>query len=162
MFQYCGRRFRVYKRAHKSCATMNATGGRWLTDGIHLENLRCDGKEYGGWQAAWLIFWKAAWLKSVEGASPTPHANAGRRWVREQTRSKAECTEEAVLAGTLAKDQPTDGVPKYACQATDLPIFTTYLPWWDARQYVRDYTSGNVTLGRLISGAVYVSYYYLV
>jgi hypothetical protein len=162
MFQYCGRRFRVYKSAHKTCDTINATGGRWLPDGIHLENLRCDGKEYGGCQAACLIFWKAAWLKPVEGDSPSPHANEARRSVSEQTRSKAECTEEAVSAGTLAKDQPADGVPKYACQATDLPIFTTYLPWWDARQYVRDYTSGNVTLGRLISGAVYVSYYYLV
>jgi hypothetical protein len=27
MFQYCGQRFRVYKRAHKTCDTVNQTGG---------------------------------------------------------------------------------------------------------------------------------------
>ena len=64
MFQYCGKRYRVYKRAHKTCDTINPIAGRRLADGIHL-NLRCDGKAYGGCQAACLIFWKAAWLKPV-------------------------------------------------------------------------------------------------
>ena len=62
MFKYCGQRFQVYKRAHKTCDTVNPVAGRRLADGIHL-NLRCDGKAYGGCQAACLIFWKAAWLK---------------------------------------------------------------------------------------------------
>ena len=65
MFEYCGKRFRVYKRAHKTCDTINSFVGRRLANGIHL-NLRCDGKAYGGCQAACLIFWKAAWLKPVD------------------------------------------------------------------------------------------------
>ena len=28
MFEYCGRRFRVWKRAHKTCDTVDKTGGR--------------------------------------------------------------------------------------------------------------------------------------
>src|ERR1041385_7947764 len=63
MFQYCGKRFQVYKRAHKTCDTISAAHpSRRLPDGIHL-NLRGDGKAYGGCQAACLIFWKEQWLK---------------------------------------------------------------------------------------------------
>ena len=69
MFQYCGKRFSVYKRAHKTCDTIAINWdfpGRSVPDGIHL-NLRCDGEAYGGCQAACLIFWKEQWLKPVEG-----------------------------------------------------------------------------------------------
>jgi hypothetical protein len=159
MFQFCGRRFRVYKRAHKTCDTVNSTGGRKLTDGIHLEDLRCDGQAYGGCQAACLIFWKTAWLRPatvdfLEAKKTNPSLVDG-------LHRETDCSEEAVLAGTLAKDQPASGGPKYSCQATDLPTFTQHLAWWDSRQYVEDYTSGNVPLGRLIAGFVYASYYYL-
>ena len=62
--------------------------------------------------------------------------------------------------GTRAQDQQAADETRYVCQATQLPYFTTPLPWWDIRQYVEDYTSGNVTLGRIFRGFVYVSYYY--
>ncbi len=163
MLEFCGRRFRVYKSAHKTCDTVNGTGGRTLPDGVHLENLRCDGRAYGGCQAACLIFWKAAWLKPVEGDLRSSEAfESDTTLAAPLHRCETKCSEEAVLAGTLANDQPTTGGPKYACQATDLPDFTDYLPWWDARQYVKDYTSGNVALSQLISGAIYSSYYYFV
>src|SRR5262245_29753145 len=69
MFQYCGQRFRVYKRAHKTCDTVSGKSlGRKLSDGVHLD-LRCDGKAHGGCQAACLIFWKETWLKPVTGGS---------------------------------------------------------------------------------------------
>jgi hypothetical protein len=64
-FKYCGQRFQVYKRAHKTCDTVNPIAGRRLADGIHL-SLRCDGQAYGGCQAACLIFWKEGWLKPVD------------------------------------------------------------------------------------------------
>ena len=38
--------------------------------------------------------------------------------------------------------------------------FTTPLPWWDARQYVEDYTSGNATLRRMLRGFLYLGYFY--
>jgi hypothetical protein len=155
MFEFCGRRFRVYKSAHKTCDTVNGTGGRRLTDGIHLENVRCDGQAYGGCQAACLIFWKTAWLKPVEGPFPSSDEKESR------ARGEASISENPVLAGTLAREQPAAGGPKYSCQATDLPTFTEPLPWWDARQYAQDYMSHNASLGRLICGFIYSSYYYL-
>jgi hypothetical protein len=51
MFKYCGRSFKVFKVAHKTCDTVNGTGGRRLAGGIHLD-IRCDGQAYGGCQAA--------------------------------------------------------------------------------------------------------------
>ena len=49
---------------------------------------------------------------------------------------------------------------RYVCQATELLKFTTPLPWYDLRQYLEDYSSGNASLGRIFRGFVYVSYYY--
>ena len=71
MFQYCGKRLKVYKRAHKTCDTIAIKWdypGRKVADGVHL-NLRCDGQAYGGCQAACLLFWKEQWLKPVTGAA---------------------------------------------------------------------------------------------
>lgn len=161
MFDYCGRRFRVYKRAHKTCDTVNCTGGRWLPDGLHLENLRCDGQAYGGCQAACLMFWKEAWVKQASGGPGGPVAPEGEASLANDLSREGDCSEAAVLEGTLARDQPASGGPKYSCQATELPAFTTRLPWWDMRQYVEDYTSGNVPLSRLVSGSVYAVYFYL-
>ena len=67
MFKYCGQRFQVYKRTHKTCDTVgHLSVSRCLPDGVHLEH-RCDGKAYGGCQAGCLIFWKEAWLKPIAG-----------------------------------------------------------------------------------------------
>src|SRR5262245_56805457 len=75
MFQYCGKRFEVFKRAHKTCDTVYPTRSRRLADAVHLK-LRCDGKAYGGCQAACLLFWKEAWLKpiKVKGESVEPRS----------------------------------------------------------------------------------------
>ena len=50
MFRYCGEKFQIYKRAHKTCDAPGSLGGLKLPHGIHLEH-RCDGKTYGGCQA---------------------------------------------------------------------------------------------------------------
>ena len=151
MFQYCGRRFKVYQRAHKTCDTIAYnwdSPGRKVPDGIHL-NLRCDGKAYGGCQAACLIFWKDAWLKPV---------GDDRRLGAQ--RADADCTEADVERATRVDDPKLGGEPRYSCQATELLNFTTPLPWWDARQYVEDYASGNAPPLRMLRGFIYVGYYY--
>ena len=73
MLRHCGKRFRVYKRAHKTCDTVTGTGGRRLPEGIHLD-LRCDGSAHGNCQAACLLFWKEAWLRPI--GQPTETASA--------------------------------------------------------------------------------------
>src|SRR5262245_13029134 len=102
MFKYCGQRFQVYKRAHKTCDTVSGHYvGRRLPGGIHL-NHRCDGKAYGGCQAGCLIFWSEAWLKSIAGTG-------GKQTERETDRSpendsEGHCTEEGVWKATKHPD----------------------------------------------------------
>jgi hypothetical protein len=153
MFKWCGQRFQVYKRAHKTCDTVSGDYvGRLLPNGIHLD-LRCDGAAYEGCQAACLIFWKEAWLRPVRQAAsissePTPSPAGG----------ASGCTEADVQRGTQAPDQPPGGNIRYTCQATELLNYTQPLKWWDARQYVEDLTSGNNSLPRMFRGFLYFAY----
>ena len=156
MFQYCGQRYRVFKSAHKTCDTVNGSGGRWFSSGIHLD-LRCDGKAYGGCEAACLLFWKEKWLKGVDegsGSVATPLKTQG------DVTNATLCTEEDVWRGTRGQDQQPGDETKYVCQATQLPYFTKHLPWWDARQYLQDYKSGNASLSRILCGVIYLSFYH--
>jgi hypothetical protein len=153
MFEYCGLRFRVYKRAHKTCDTVNKTGGRRLSRAVHLE-LRCDGEAYGGCQAACLLFWKVSWLRRIGG----PTRNAESPDLLNQCRA---CSEADVWAGTQRKDSCKDDPIRYVCQATQLPDYTAPLPWWNVWQYAEDLTSRNVTIAKLIRGAVYSSFYHI-
>lgn len=160
MFQYCGQKFAVYKRAHKTCDTVNQTGGRRLADAVHLD-LRCDGQVYGGCQAACLIFWKDAWLKPISMRESTKGESSG-GVPGIQSANTPRCSEADVWAGAQAKDPNSSNEPRYICQATQLPYYTTRLPWWDLRQYLEDFTSGNVTFGQLVRGLIYANYYNLI
>jgi hypothetical protein len=163
MFQYCGRRLRVFKRAHKTCDTVNKTGGRRMTSAVHLEDARCDGASHGGCQAACLLFWKEAWLKRVPGPGHLLSIRRPRRPEATTTaRRSRRCTEEAVAAATRTPEDADSEDPSYVCQATTLPGFTTWLPWWDVRQYVEDYTSGNATLRQMFNGFAFAGYFKLV
>jgi len=159
MFEFCGRRMRVESSAHKTCDTVNWTGGRRVEDAVHLEDSRCGGKGHGGCEAGCLIFWKTAWLKPVAdpGAAPAPRPQNGDGHAASWP-VRGGCTEADVKAATeVPNSRDADG-PTYVCQATTLPEFTTPLPWWDARQYVDDYKSGNAGVGRLAVGFAYALY----
>lgn len=161
MFRFCGKRFQVYKRAHKTCdyTTSYPYRTRWLNRVVHLET-RCDGLAHGGCQAGCLLYWKEAWLKPV-------HLNNGALAHLEMPSvggangaAAAGCSESEVWANTQVYDE-NGGDPTYLCQATQVPHATGYLAWWDLRQYFEDYWSGNVGIGRIISGFVYSMYYHL-
>lgn len=155
MFLYCGQKFRVYKRAHKTCDTVYPIRGRRLSDTVHLD-LRCNGGAYGGCQAACLIFWKTAWLRPSDVKEP---ATGPVSQVRQPISIPLIGTTEAdVIGGTYAEDMGSSDGKRYICQATQLPSFTTELNWWDVRQYVEDLTSGNVTLSQFMKGVTYITY----
>jgi hypothetical protein len=175
MFAFCGKRFQVYKRAHKTCDTVFPVRGRRVADAVHLET-RCDGSAHGGCQASCLIFWKDAWLKPISKDSPEQPANKvldldlspaaiDAPTPQPQNRSSAPgagpgCSESDVWAlSRTADSNPAD--PTYNCQATQLPYATTQLDWWDIRQYIEDYTSGNVTLWRFVCSATYFLYFWI-
>jgi hypothetical protein len=163
MFQYCGQRFRVYKRAHKTCdySTPYPYRTRRLKDAVHLET-RCDGQAHDDCHAGCLLYWKVQWLKPVEPATEElvslnshPAVQAAHNPI-----SGRVCTEAAISAHTRVADSSGDA-PTYICQATHVQQATQALAWWDIRQYLEDYSSGNVGLNRLVSGLAYSGYHHL-
>src|SRR5688572_27984459 len=144
MLQQCGKRLRVSAVAHKTCDTVNKTGGRQVTDAVHLDGIRCDGHAHGGCQAGCLIFWKTAWLRradenAVEDAIPAPQKS-------KDTLSVDDLRETGV--------RRENGEAVYSCQATRLFAASGPLHWWDIRQYLRDVRCGNVTVGRFLRVAL--------
>lgn len=158
MLKYCGQRFTVYKRAHKTCDTIDFFKGRRMVDTVHLVGLRCDGEAHGGCQAGCFLFWKEAWLKRVATAQislPLPshlHPEA-------DGEDMSSTTEADLLRATRSvtdSSDPSNDV--FQCQATELLKASQPLSWRDPRQYVRDLTSRNVsfaTMLRAMAGAAY-------
>jgi hypothetical protein len=150
MLPFCGKRFRVYKRADKACDTIDWGTPRRMKDAVHLEGLRCNGAAHGGCQAACLIYWKEAWLKRVVGPSNAstpiePVEIAGSQ------EGVAACTRETLMDATRREADSEEEV--FSCQATELLRATTSpVPWWEPGQYVRDVRSGNASVGRVIRG----------
>jgi hypothetical protein len=156
MFAFCGKRFRIYKSAHKTCDTVFPTRGRRVNQAVHLET-RCDGSAHGGCQAGCLIFWKEAWLKPVTSAAAT---NLIPLDILATNGNGSSCSESAVCAAAQISETQDRGT-RYVCQATQLPYATGDLSPWDIRQYTEDYVSGNVSLVQLFKGLVYSGYYHL-
>ncbi len=151
MLAFVGQRFQVFRRAHKTCDTVNRTGGRRIDDTVHLEGVRCSGANHGGCEANCLIFWKTHWLRRVDGPS-----GVNPRSITAPMQA-AGLSEAQLIAATVVENS-SEG-PVFRCQATDLPLATSPLKWWDVRQYVEDFTSGNESLGALLRGALYVTVY---
>jgi hypothetical protein len=151
MLQFCGKRFRVYRRADKACDTIEWATLRRMENTVHLEGLRCDGQAHGGCQAGCLLYWKEAWLeRALTDAVPTARAEPSRPPQAEPSGGAAL----AVLAPTTRKGVE-NGETVYSCQATELRQATaSELPWWKAGQYFRDIRSGNATARRVIRGLV--------
>src|SRR5208282_5596457 len=102
MAQFCGQRFKVFRRVVKTCSsgtssTMRAFRG---DDVVLLENLRCSGAAHDGCEKACMIFWREAWLQKVSdaGVPPVPQL-AGREQL-------------------LARLKTSTGANTYFCQAS--------------------------------------------
>jgi len=156
MLRYCGMRMRVGKRAHKTCDPAVGIGGRKMASTVHLENLRCDGSAHDGCQAGCLIFWKEAWLKRLDG-EPASQASSGSQVPSGNGKplEHAQCTEDTLRSSVKSPPAPGDSTPTYLCQNTQIKFATQPMSSWDVRQYIEDYTSGNVPLSRLAIGLLY-------
>lgn len=151
ILQYCGMKLQVSKRAHKTCDPALGIVGRKMANAVHLENIRCNGSAHDGCEAGCLIFWKQAWLKRVEGDPATNALTPSGSRPSQQP----HCTEEALRASIKIPAAPGESGPTYVCQNTQIKFATQPLPWWDVRQYIEDYTSGNVRLSQLAAGLVF-------
>jgi hypothetical protein len=157
MFQYCGKRFKIHKSAHKTCDPIHSTDSRSVANAVHLD-LRCDGQAYGGCQAGCRLFWKEAWLKPVGVDAARSRVSRDEGWRARSPNHDGTCTEEDVWRGTRRDGRlgkPTEKT-EFVCQNTEITGFTKPLSWWNPLQYTRDYRSGNVTLVELLRGAIYV------
>ena len=134
MLRYCGKRFPVFASAHKTCDTVNKTGGRRMRNAVHLEGLRCDGAAHGGCQAQCLLFFKEAWLE------PAPD-DIVRMPVQTEADDQAS---EATLTQHAARFLADESEPTYACQATRLFDATDSMSPASPAQYAADVSSGNV------------------
>lgn len=128
MRQFCGRRFRVFKRADKICSeTPYFLDLRRMRDAVSLEEVRCDGSGHDGCRRLCMVFWKERWLKAAPAGSA---AEGPIDWM-------------TVLANeSRAHLPPVDPSKTYKCQATALPAASERLRSSDPRHYVRDVRSG--------------------
>jgi hypothetical protein len=142
MLAFCGRQFRVGKRADKTCDTVKDSGLRRMRDTVHLENLRCDGSGHAGCQASCLIFWKEVWLKRPgEPARAPAHGPMA--------------TADTVQAATIRAPSSDPAAVVYRCQNTDVREASTPLPSWAPMQYVRDIWSGNASVKEVLQAILW-------
>ena len=153
MLAYCGKRFEVWKRAHKTCD--EGAGGviRHVQNAVHLKELRCSGEAHGGCDCGCLFFWKEQWLRrvSTEFAGEIDRDDAELRWLAQEADAERRALEK-IRRATRFKDSLAGGEELFSCQATEIARFSQPLPWWDVRQYVRDLQAGNVTAGEFLRG----------
>ena len=137
MLAFVGQRLRVSARAHKTCDTVNQTGGRHLRNAVHLEGTRCDGAAHGGCKATCLLFWKEDWLAR----------DADRPDLENDAEDTTKAVETKLIDHTSSE---IDGKKTYFCQATAAFDATEPLPWWNPSQYLEDLSSGNVGIGKMM------------
>ena len=147
MLQYAGKRFTVSRRVEKICDTVSGSAPRSLRmrDTVLLDDLRCDGSAHGGCQAGCRLYWKEEWLRRVDPGDEHEARNGN---------AVAEL-EQLVRDATVAvRGANGASVESYRCQATEALRASEPLSSFDIRQYVRELTSGNVGLLRLLRVAV--------
>lgn len=157
MLRSCGQTFRVDARADKTCDTISGElGARRMEHAVHLSDSRCDGTLHGGCEADCLIFWKEGWLERVEASKAHPlwRLNAATDTGAAQSPQIAGCTSDALEGNAVRTPTSGDEDPRYRCQTTQLLEATSRLSAWAPRPYLRDWLSGNVSLGFMLKIAV--------
>ena len=106
MLEYCGRRFKVRRRAEKSCIEIAPTIYQFCefhrNDVVILEGLRCSGAAHDGCGRGCILFWKSAWLHKVDSLqAPITIDKAGDESLTSLLRTKVD-------------------VNRYFCQSTEL------------------------------------------
>jgi hypothetical protein len=147
MLEFCGKRFRVLRRAEKTCVEL--PGGRYdirefiNNDVVLLSGLRCVGSAHDGCQRACLLFWKTAWLESADD--------------RQSLAAPAE-EELATLRGRLKSKVSAD---QYFCQSSQLSAATVSRQLGRMEILIkcwRDIRSGAVGIGEML-GLIFVPLY---
>ena len=135
MIPLCGRGFRVYRRADKTC--VEGVGMRTINDTVFLDGSRCDGAAHGGCQRGCLFFWKEAWLKS---------AKQGGRWETDEAGRAPVAGPESLLP--ISPALPTTKGDRFYCQSTELAAASMDFPPGKLWHYLHDFRLGELSLRR--------------
>ncbi len=139
MLAFCGRQYRVFASAHKTCDSIYYKLGRIIDDAVFLEDLRCDGAGHAGCQAKCLLFFKLHWLRPV---APV------RNWRLKNRPSAPPGRDTAWLRATVSTtDQAGETI--YRCQTTEHLRATREFKPFDPGVFLADLRSGNVTVTQL-------------
>jgi len=117
MLKFCGQRFRISRRALKTC--VDDQDIRQLERTVFLEEVRCDGGNHGGCGRACLIFWKEAWLKPVDLRMSQNGFHAPR------------VTQSDLISLAMCNGE-------FFCQSSEIVQASKPLPWWQVKQYLWD------------------------
>lgn len=142
MVAYAGQRLVVDVRADKICDTVKLTGSRTLPDSVLLGDLRCNGTGHGGCQAECRLYFKSVWLKRVRPEEPPPAPSDAAAVAALTERVSRQITQMVEIDGKREEC--------WSCQATRLFDATTRVSTFNPVPYMREYTNGNVPLGRFV------------
>jgi hypothetical protein len=141
MLGYFGDSYSVAARVERACDTIDSYLARRMPDTVLLDDLRCDGAGHGGCQAACRLYWKEAWLRRIRSSSdaaPVPTDDALRP------------LRDLALRNARRSQSGVESRPTYRCQATEFVRASERLGWWDAKSFLREVSSRNVSLGTFV------------
>lgn len=127
MVRHCGRIFRIYRRAEKSCVEGHSL--RRLKSTVLLEGLRCDGALHDGCQRNCLFFWKEAWLEPVLDGTGEPCQVPAPEGLPDWVRAL-----------------PTRDGERYICQSTELLNATQDLSRWNITHFFAEIRAGELSI----------------
>jgi hypothetical protein len=127
MLEFCGRRFRVSRRALTACYSGPGWPLGFMADDIvTLDGVRCSGVAHDGCQKACMIFWREAWLRKVEDTA-----------VQSQVDLQG-------MDRLRARLKVMTGPKTYYCQASEFPKATRSLSRWERLgRYLSGLRAGN-------------------
>jgi len=137
MIPFCGRRFRVTRRAEKTCVEYPGVTYRMRefhgNDVVLLDTPRCTGASHDGCERACIPFWKEEWLRRASDGGSKSVASAQSAVLAKLTRSKSD-------AG------------KYFCQSTQLDRATRQISRMEVlAKCVADLRSGSRGLFEMVA-----------
>ncbi len=138
MLEMAGSEQQIYKRADKSCDTVDGNGGRKLENTVHLLGTRCNGLVYGGCEARCLLFWHESWLRRTKSQQPVLLQDLD-----------LEAAFDLVNRGTVV-NQSDSQEPVYRCQATEVLNYSKPLSGNNMAQYWNDWRYNDVKLRSLV------------
>jgi hypothetical protein len=149
MIGYVGKQFMVSRRVEKICDTVDLGAvARRMHDTVFLEDLRCDGRGHGGCGARCRIYWKEAWLEKIEnGRLPSEAAS----------RDDDERLDD--ICRQCARRSGSEATAVFRCQATEAIRATEPQTAWEPSQYIREISSGNISLREFATTAFRAIYY---